>query len=50
MNVLVIGGTGFVGPAIVEERESTFLVGRDARVSVDDFGFMWMELEQGVNR
>lgn len=34
----------FSGPAIIEERESTLIVGEDARVSVDDFGFLWVEL------
>ncbi|MFQ5420899.1 MAG: hydantoinase/oxoprolinase family protein, partial [Anaerolineae bacterium] len=36
-------GTTFVGPAIIEERESTAIVGEDATVSVDDFGFLWIE-------
>ncbi|RPI77802.1 MAG: hypothetical protein EHM45_07845, partial [Desulfobacteraceae bacterium] len=34
----------FRGPAIIEERESTVIVGEDASVSVDDFGFLWVEL------
>jgi N-methylhydantoinase A len=34
----------FQGPAIIEERESTVIVGEDASVSVDDFGFLWIEL------
>ncbi|NQU15127.1 MAG: hydantoinase/oxoprolinase family protein [Desulfobacteraceae bacterium] len=37
-------GARFQGPAIVEERESTVIVGEDASVSVDEFGFLWMEL------
>jgi N-methylhydantoinase A len=37
-------GATFSGPAIVEERESTVIVGEDARVSVDEFGFLWIEL------
>jgi N-methylhydantoinase A len=36
---------GFSGPAIIEERESTVIVGEDARVQVDEFGFLWIELE-----
>ncbi len=38
-------GAGFQGPAIVEERESTVIVGEDASVSVDEFGFLWIDLE-----
>jgi len=34
----------FKGPAIIEERESTVIVGEDAAVSVDDFGFLWIDL------
>ncbi len=34
----------FDGPAIIEERESTVIVGEDASISVDDFGFLWIEL------
>jgi N-methylhydantoinase A len=34
----------FDGPAIIEERESTVIVGEDASVSVDDFGFLWIDL------
>jgi len=32
------------GPAIIEERESTLIVGEDALVSVDDFGFLWIDI------
>ncbi len=32
------------GPAIIEERESTVIVGEDAGVRVDEFGFLWIEL------
>ena len=35
----------FRGPAIIEERESTVIVGEDASVSVDEYGFLWIELE-----
>jgi N-methylhydantoinase A/oxoprolinase/acetone carboxylase beta subunit len=34
----------FRGPAIIEEKESTLIVGEDASVSVDDFGFLWIDL------
>ena len=33
----------FRGPAIIEERESTLIVGEDALVSTDDFGFLWID-------
>ena len=33
----------FEGPAIVEERESTVVVGEDGKVSVDDYGFLWIQ-------
>jgi N-methylhydantoinase A/oxoprolinase/acetone carboxylase beta subunit len=34
----------FQGPAIIEEKESTVIVGEDARVSTDEFGFLWIDL------
>ena len=34
----------FKGPAIIEEKESTLVVGEDATVSVDDYGFLWVDL------
>jgi len=36
-------GAAFHGPAIIEERESTVIVGEDAAVSVDEYGFLWIE-------
>jgi N-methylhydantoinase A len=36
-------GAKFQGPAIIEERESTVIVGEDASVSVDDYGFLWID-------
>lgn len=39
-------GAILAGPAIIEERESTVVVGEDARVTVDDYGFLWMDLSQ----
>lgn len=37
-------GVEFHGPAIIEERESTVVIGEDASVSVDDYGFLWIDL------
>ncbi len=37
-------GAEFPGPAIIEERESTVIAGEDAIVSVDEYGFLWMEM------
>ena len=39
-------GVSFAGPAIIEERESTIIVGESATVSVDGFGFLWMEMRR----
>lgn len=39
-------GATFDGPAIVEERESTTIVGEDASVSVDEYGFLWINLNE----
>ncbi len=36
----------FEGPAIIEERESTIVLGEDARIRVDEFGFIWVQLVQ----
>jgi len=38
-------GAKLQGPAIIEERESTVIVGEDAGVSVDEYGFLWIELK-----
>lgn len=38
-------GAQFQGPAIIEEKESTLIVGEDAQVSTDDYGFLWVELK-----
>ena len=32
------------GPAIIEERESTIVMGEDADARVDEFGFIWIRL------
>jgi len=37
-------GAEFRGPAIIEERESTVIAGEDASISVDEYGFLWIEL------
>jgi len=36
----------FKGPAIIEEKESTVIVGEDASASVDDFGFLWIDISK----
>ena len=36
----------FEGPAIIEERESTIVMGEDATARVDDFGFIWIKIAQ----
>jgi N-methylhydantoinase A/oxoprolinase/acetone carboxylase beta subunit len=35
----------FAGPAIVEEKESTLIVGEDAHLKTDEFGFLWIDLK-----
>ena len=37
-------GAQFPGPAIIEERESTLVVGEGGRISSDEFGFLWVDL------
>ena len=41
-------GAEIAGPAIVEERESTVIVGARARARVDEFGFLWIDLPKDV--
>jgi N-methylhydantoinase A/oxoprolinase/acetone carboxylase beta subunit len=36
----------FRGPAIIEEKESTLVVGEDAHVRTDEFGFLWVDLKE----
>jgi len=43
-------GARFEGPAIVEERESTVVIAGEAEVSVDDYGFLWLDLPGEVDR
>jgi len=40
-------GAAFTGPAIIEERESTIVVGEGAAARVDEYGFVWIDLESG---
>lgn len=35
-------GAKMAGPVIIEEKESTIVVGEDAHAAVDDFGFVWI--------
>ena len=37
-------GAALKGPAIIEERESTIVIGEDAACTVDSYGFVWIEL------
>jgi N-methylhydantoinase A/oxoprolinase/acetone carboxylase beta subunit len=39
-------GASFQGPAIIEEKESTLIVGEDAKIKVDNFGFLWIDLKE----
>jgi N-methylhydantoinase A len=38
-------GARMPGPAIVEEKESTIVIGEDARARVDEFGFVWIDIK-----
>ncbi len=42
--IKLFSGAVMQGPAIVEERESTIIIGEDAKASVDEFGFVWINL------
>ncbi|RLC21443.1 MAG: hydantoinase/oxoprolinase family protein, partial [Deltaproteobacteria bacterium] len=42
-------GAEFEGPAIIEERESTVVAGEDAKISVDEYGFLWLDLARAGN-
>ena len=37
-------GAAIKGPAIIEERESTIVIGEDASCTVDSYGFVWIEV------
>jgi N-methylhydantoinase A/oxoprolinase/acetone carboxylase beta subunit len=41
-------GVRLLGPAIIEEKESTLIVGEDGVITVDDFGFLWIDLNREV--
>jgi N-methylhydantoinase A len=41
----LFSGATFSGPAIIEERESTVIIGEDATASIDEFGFLWIEMK-----
>jgi len=36
----------FSGPAIIEERESTIVIGEDATARVDEYGFIWIDIDK----
>jgi N-methylhydantoinase A len=38
----LFSGAKFKGPAIIEERESTTVVGEHSEVSIDEYGFLWI--------
>jgi N-methylhydantoinase A/oxoprolinase/acetone carboxylase beta subunit len=40
----LFAGVELNGPAIIEEKESTIIVGEDATASVDEYGFVWINL------
>ena len=40
----LFNGAEFNGPSIIEERESTTVVGEKATISVDEYGFLWITL------
>ena len=41
-------GAFFPGPAIIEEKESTLIVGEDVTVRTDDFGFLWVDFKEAL--
>ncbi len=42
----LFSGAKIAGPAIIEEKESTIVVGEDAAAKVDDYGFVWITFER----
>jgi len=40
----LFAGAKIKGPAIIEEKESTVVVGEDGEVNVDERGFLWVEI------
>ena len=45
----LFAGATLRGPAIIEEKESTIIVGEDASASVDAHGFVWIDLNGDVS-
>ena len=43
----LFAGAVLDGPAIIEEKESTIVIGEDAKASVDEYGFVWIDLNLG---
>ncbi len=41
----LFSGAKIEGPAIIEEKESTIVVGEDAHAAVDDYGFVWITFD-----
>jgi len=41
----LFAGAEMAGPAIIEERESTIVLGEDTRARVDEYGFVWIDLD-----
>lgn len=37
-------GAQFQGPAVIEEKESTVIVGEDGQAWTDEYGFLWIEI------
>jgi N-methylhydantoinase A len=42
----LLPGTSFEGPAIIEEKESTIIIGEDANATIDEYGFVWIDLSE----
>ncbi|MEE8415080.1 MAG: hydantoinase/oxoprolinase family protein [Desulfobacterales bacterium] len=42
--LVLFSGAVLNGPAIVEERESTIIIGEDAAGTVDEYGFVWITI------
>ena len=38
----------FPGPAIIEEKESTLIIGEGSHVRVDDYGFLWVDMKEVI--
>jgi N-methylhydantoinase A len=42
----LFSGARIDGPAIIEERESTIVIGEDAHAAVDGYGFVWITFDR----